>query len=275
MGARIRAEIEASQLRKELGIHDRNFDLLSLIQDAGIEVCFGPIHGGAEGLSLSLNGQDVILIDPECGPESRQRFTLAHEFGHQMLGHSSACSGEMIHGRPKDPHEQEANRFATSLLMPPKLFRHDIRRVHPRFEEISPVASDYGVSLTAATIRYTDFTDDHCALLCFCPSKPTWFVKSPRVERWRVRLEAPRDSLIAGHLDGGQGEVIGLASARTWIENFDWCSDCEIREEVRKVAADTWLVLLSELPDPDDDPDLVEREADEELERRRMSFRRY
>ena len=46
-------------------------------------------------------------------------------------------------------------------------------------------------------------------------------------------------------------------------------------QEVRRVADETWLVLLSELPDPDDDPDLVEREAEEEMERRRMSFRRY
>ena len=45
--------------------------------------------------------------------------------------------------------------------------------------------------------------------------------------------------------------------------------------QVRRVADETWLVLLSELPDPDDDPDLVESEAEGELERRRMSFRRY
>lgn len=275
MGSKVGAEIEASQLRKELGIQERRFDLLGLVRDAGIEVRFGQVPGGAEGLSLSLDGQDVILIDPSCGPDSRQRFTLAHEFGHQLLGHSTACSGDMIHGRPADPHEQEANRFATSLLMPAKLFRQDIRRIHPRFEEISPIAADYGVSLTAATLRYTDLTDDFCALLCFRPPKEPWFIKSGRAGRWRIRLTAPRDSLIASYLDGGEGEAASPISARAWIENFDWRSEVTIREEVRRVANETWLVLLSELPDPEDDPDLVEREADEELERRRMSFRRY
>lgn len=86
---------------------------------------------------------------------------------------------------------------------------------------------------------------------------------------------ALRDSLIASYLDGREGETASPISARAWIENFEWRCESTIREEVRRVADKTWLVLLSELPDPDDDPDVVEREADEELERRRMSFRRY
>ena len=275
MASNFGAEIEASRLRKELSIEDRRFDLLSLVRDTGIEVHLCQIPSGAEGLSLSLNGQDVILIDPSCGPESRQRFTLAHEFGHQMLGHSGACSGDMIHGRPTDPHEQEANHFATSLLMPAKLFRQDIQRIHPRFEEISPIAKDYGTSLTATTLRYTDLTDDYCALLCFRPSKHPWFVKSKRVDRWRIRLEAPPSSLVAAHLHGKEADPTSQTSARAWIENFERRADELIREEVRKVANQTWLVLLSELPDPEDDPDLEEREAEEEQKRRRMSFRRY
>ncbi|MCP4654831.1 MAG: ImmA/IrrE family metallo-endopeptidase [bacterium] len=275
MGSRVAAEIEASQLRKEFGIDDRQFDLLSLVREFGIEVRYQQVSGGAEGLSLRLGGKDIILVDTRSGPESRQRFTLAHEFGHQLLGHSSACPAEAIHGRPADPHEEEANRFATSLLMPARLFRQDIRRVHPRFEEISPIADTYGVSLTATAIRYTELTDDHCALFCFRPSKPPWLVKSGRCKGWWLRLEPPPNSLIAGHLEGEETTVVTEIRAQAWIENYRLRSETAIREEVRRIGERTWLVLLSELPDPDDDPDFEEREAEEELEHRRRSFRRY
>jgi len=46
----------------------------------------------------------------------RQRFTVAHEIGHCLLGHT--CSGADYNFKSKDPREVEANQFASELLMP-------------------------------------------------------------------------------------------------------------------------------------------------------------
>jgi|GEM_PF-4904806 len=224
---------------------------------------------------MRSKGRDRILIDPSYEPESRRRFTLAHELGHQLLGHASACDAHAIHGSPSDPHEQEANGFASGLLMPKRLFCKDIRRVHPRFDELSQLAEDYGVSLTAAALRYTHFTEDYCALVCFRPPERPWFSKSPRCRQWWLRLDPPDDSLVAACMHGDESPGRMACPARSWIENYSWEQEHEIQEDVLLVSEGVWLVMLDELPDPEDDPDLEEREAMEDLERRRMSFRRY
>lgn len=269
------AAIEASLLRKEfVGIEERYFDLPTLVREFGIDLRFHQLPGNIEGMSLEMGGRERILIDPSIDSEERKRFTLAHEFGHQLRGHAIACSSHGIHGRPDDPQEQEANEFATELLMPRRLFRPDIRRVHPRLDELSQLADTYGVSLTAGALRYTSLTKDFCALICFRPPEKPWFVKSPRSKRWWLNLTPPEDSLTAACLRGEESGGSSAGSAKGWLENYSRYQDWEIREEVIQVL-DTWLVLLGELPDPDDDPDLEERHAVEALERRRNSFRRY
>jgi len=275
MGASERAAALAASLRKDLGIQERHMDLFALVKEAGIEIRLGRIPGGAEGLSVSLGNKDVILLDPACKPETRQRFTLAHEFGHHLLGHANACTSDMIHGPATEPLEKEANSFATALLMPAKLFRQDIRPIHPCFEEISPLAGQYGVSLTAAAIRYVDQTDDCCALLCFRPDQLAWLVKSRGAQAWWFHRDPPTGSLVADCLRGSDAEDTQHVPASIWLENHGGRARHQIREQVRSVAENSCLVLLSELPDPDDDPDLVDREAQEDLERRRKSFRRY
>lgn len=53
----------------------------------------------------------------------RQRFTVAHEIGHFLLGHTSSDPGFYL--RSKSPEETEANQFAAELLMPLKMIKND------------------------------------------------------------------------------------------------------------------------------------------------------
>lgn len=85
---------------------------------------------------IAVNDNNILV---------RQRFSIAHEFGHCVCGHGPiAFSGTTIR-----PHWQEAqaNRFAAELLMPkPHLIR---------FGMLTPqnIKDLCGVSLQAATIR--------------------------------------------------------------------------------------------------------------------------
>jgi len=276
MSIHLDPETEASRLRREFVGDARDFDLPALVREFEIRVDYTSLPGDIEGLSLRMDGCDVIFIDPAYEPETRRRFTLAHEFGHQMLGHSCACSSDAIFGRQnRDPQEQQANGFASSLLMPRQLFRSDIRHMDPCFSDIDPLAERYCVSRTAAAIRYTEITADPCALICFRPPKKPWLVKSKRCEGWWITFGVDDGSPVPQRVRDVTTSHSGEASAKIWIDNYQWRSDWTIQEDVRQVSQDVWLVLLGELPDPDDDPDLEEREADEDLKRRRMSFRRY
>ncbi len=63
-----------------------------------------------DAFSLYRDGRPFIFLNTAMSGE-RQRFDTAHELGHLVL-HADA---DVAHGRDK---EQEANRFAASLLMP-------------------------------------------------------------------------------------------------------------------------------------------------------------
>ena len=94
---------------------------------------------------LFVNGRQAI---------SRQRFTLAHEFGHHRMGHSSVVDEQAaISGYTRDPKEVCANAFAAEFLMP----RDAVSawgREHVRgavtLEDVLLLAYEYGVSAQAA-----------------------------------------------------------------------------------------------------------------------------
>lgn len=76
-------------------------------------------------LTKGNNGQTYIVINRAIDNESRKHFTIAHELGHYFLSHQLKqntfyCSKNEIvkEGLWKDPIEQEANYFASCLLMP-------------------------------------------------------------------------------------------------------------------------------------------------------------
>jgi Zn-dependent peptidase ImmA (M78 family) len=63
-------------------------------------------------------GKRLILYNATL-PEPRQRFTIAHELAHHVLGHTDA--GFMFTDRnfaATDPKEMDANLFASTLLVP-------------------------------------------------------------------------------------------------------------------------------------------------------------
>lgn len=71
-----------------------------------------------DGFSTIINGQAHIFVSKNCSAE-RQRFTVAHELGHILLGHVGKY--KLVNREPSDrdnPIEQEANVFASRLLAP-------------------------------------------------------------------------------------------------------------------------------------------------------------
>lgn len=75
-----------------------------------------------DGFSTIVNGRLVIYYNDIDSPITRQRFTIAHELGHCLLGHVKENIRTFRYNseidKYKDPKEIQANVFARDILMP-------------------------------------------------------------------------------------------------------------------------------------------------------------
>jgi Zn-dependent peptidase ImmA (M78 family) len=115
-------------------------------------------------------GHAVIGVNDDHHP-NRRRFTIAHELGHFLLHEGEELhidkvgSGYEIKRRDGkssagiDIDEMEANLFAAELLMPVDFLNADLAKLEPVSlsddEKINLLASRYGVSTQALTLRLT------------------------------------------------------------------------------------------------------------------------
>ncbi|MFL6197761.1 MAG: DnaB-like helicase C-terminal domain-containing protein [Thermoanaerobaculia bacterium] len=245
MNERIDPEELAIELRRDLGITTRSFNIIKLLREAGIAITLKKLPPEMEGLSITSQARDLIVVDTNGVSPTRLRFTLAHELGHQLLGHSSSpCSTHSIHEFPKDNQERDANKFAVALLMPPDLFSADVALRGPAFREISSLAELYGVSLTAAAIRYMDFTEQCCALVCIRPSSSNWFAKSKSCKGIDLRKSPGVETLVSRLLRGDQAPEAADVPLGGWVKGIQ-VEGLSLREEVIRSSYDSWLVLLT------------------------------
>jgi Zn-dependent peptidase ImmA (M78 family) len=111
---------------------------------------------GHEKLSaVSMPGRDasaqIIVLNSDL-PASAQRFALAHEIGHLIM-HTAQATPDM---------EREADRFASSLLMPADDIRRHLRRL--QFRDLGALKAIWHVPLAALIYRAHDLgeiTDRH------------------------------------------------------------------------------------------------------------------
>ena len=116
-----KAIAEARNIRSQSGIPlDLPMpDLLVFVeQAAGLPVAVLGLGKGLAGAYIRQGDGGVVFVN--AGEALvRQRFTLAHELGHHVLGHESVVDPSAdLEGWSNDPREVEANRFASELLAP-------------------------------------------------------------------------------------------------------------------------------------------------------------
>lgn len=115
----------------------------------------------------------AILYNPSISSRGRINFTLAHEFGHYLVHrraqHSGfECGTSRVLGYDPDQAqlrlEREADRFASYLLMPLDDYRDQVRDAVISLDLLRACANRYGVSITAAALKWIEYTAE-CAIL--------------------------------------------------------------------------------------------------------------
>ena len=163
----------AERLLDELGKNVLPIDPFVIAEDHGITVKptkFGKVD--VFGCLVRVGNNFVIIYSTRIENEGFIRFTVAHELGHYFLpGHVDAL---LINGEPHysqsnfvstNPFELEADHFAASLLMPPRLFRREICRAGEGFGAIKSLASTFKTSITATAIRFATYAEDPVAVI--------------------------------------------------------------------------------------------------------------
>jgi len=153
-------------------------------RDAPIAKVRGDDLEGFDGMLAANKARDkwLILYNSAVSSEGRKRFTVAHEFGHYLLHRHQqeefACgagdietSGEGKGGRDI---EKEADDFATTLLMPLDHFRRQVNGQDVSFELLGHCANQYGVSLTAAAIRWLEIAPKRAVLVASRDDHMLW-----------------------------------------------------------------------------------------------------
>jgi len=72
------------------------------------------------GMLFRDSNHHIIGVN-SAHPVQRQRFTIAHELGHHVMGHDSCGSVDL--------QERQANVFAAELLIPLPLLRHALTKI--------------------------------------------------------------------------------------------------------------------------------------------------
>jgi len=192
------AALSADRLINELGITDQA-DLLLLDEIAwarGVLVNEAPLEG-AEARLVIVRGRGIITVSSTVQDSRRKRFSTAHELGHFEMHRArkvlSLCLNEDIREMvPKNVGqdlEQEANEFASSLLLPSRFFAPLCKKREPSLEYISDLANEFSTSLTATALRYLQFCDEPTAAVFSQNNRTQWFQGSQDFEKVREDLK--------------------------------------------------------------------------------------
>lgn len=198
---------EALEARGDLGISlSQPLDdvLATLERTTGLRVFV--VGLGADGIAGAYqiyDGHPYVIINGD-NPVERQRFTLAHEFGHHRLKHGATLDQHLDFGT-SEPHEVQANFFAGAFLAPAKAIEGAIDRLgSPQidFDVLITLAVEFGMSAKAMRIRLE--TSDMLS-----PKLTKQFDERIEAkEHWgrpkALNLTPITDSLVLARQDGGR-----------------------------------------------------------------------
>lgn len=155
-----------NKLLHSCNVTEPPIDLQCVARQLGLAITYEPLPNSISGfLHRHPSGRTTIVVNRNHHV-GRQRFTIAHEIGHFVLGHNEnqiyidkTYTVQLRRDAPTGAHPEEvqANAFAAALLMPKRMLRSDVlQRAHDHHVEddvIDALTYRYGVSERALLIR--------------------------------------------------------------------------------------------------------------------------
>lgn len=204
-----------------------------------------------EALPISLDNFEGALLRSGKGAkwgiaysafireEGKINFTVAHELGHYLLHRtleSILCSEEDLRdfaraSQAAETMEQEANEFASYLLMPMDDFRAQLTGDAVNMDLITHCATRYGTSLAASALKLIEFIDRPVICISSRDGVVQWSRSSEAAFRSGLYLRrgtpVPCQSLTFACQEGGVAKTnrIGLSS-----DSSGWFAGVRVHE---------------------------------------------
>ena len=199
--------------------------------DSPIDKVQGEDLDGFDGLLKANKSRSkwLLLYNSATPSEGRKRFTIAHEFGHYILHRHQQdlfeCGDGDIESGDNNGRdiETEADLFASTLLMPLDDFRRQVSGQSISFDLLGHCADRYGVSLTAAALRWTEIAPQRAVLVASRDDHMLWAksnkaaLKSGAYFATRKNtIELPHDALAHSYNALATSDS-RTGSAQTWF----------------------------------------------------------
>lgn len=164
-------------------------------------------RGGRFHIYANLNR----IKTPHSG---RARFTLAHELGHFYIDeHRRELQSGRTPSHPsrtdfqsKNPVEQEADHFASHLLMPTSRFKMAAKSLGIGLSAVLTLKERFGTSITSTAIRFTKLDLGPCTLVKWNPDGFAWKWFSPSM--YEAGYRATIKTLQAVQPDSATGRAL-------------------------------------------------------------------
>ena len=193
------------------------------------------------------NSYGIISLKNSFKEPGQKRFTLAHELGHYFIERNSTLrkfnctSNDLMSFNFGKIFEQKANQFAAELLMHKPWFTEFTRKLEINMKVIKDIADYFGVTLSAAALRYSLIGKYPIAVIMSSKENPKdkygkviWSsINEYFPLKWIPNgLEVSKDSPASDFFKGNvmqEGEDLVPASA--WFSQDYNCDNSYFREE--------------------------------------------
>lgn len=192
-----------------------------------LELNVGKFEGA---LMKKDSNQWAILYNPTIESKGRILFTKAHELGHYVLHKTLQdefqCGTEDFKSYNNDSIEAEANKFSSYLLMPINDFRQQID-LTDLIQSLSSCTQRYGVSFTAAILKWLEFTDESAVFINSRDGFMNWAVASKTAAkngayfRTKTIITPIPENSLAGNSSIIEEKSGNRIKANLWFEYAD------------------------------------------------------
>lgn len=178
----------------------------------------------------------IIAINSNIREVGRKHFTICHEVGHFILpGHGeSSCKANMIESWNGilSPQEIDANRVASELLLPASEVYPIVTKEKATITLAKKLSKEFGVSLTAATLKVVELTEESCALVWSEGNCIKWFKRNENFGRY-INIGKLDEQTLAANLfnNSDKREIENSVYAEFWLSEDDKSSKDKIWED--------------------------------------------
>jgi Zn-dependent peptidase ImmA (M78 family) len=229
----------------ELYTWDNVIEPVTILENNGVEVIFDNYDADFEGLTIYRDKKFFVHINTKYIPQNslRSRFTLAHEAGHFFIPEHNlelqrSYHPSKFHANETSLIEQEANYFASALLMPDQQFKDFCNRKKFSLEVVEQISKRFGVSRVAVLLRFIEI-GNYPLMVAFCQNnKLSWLVRSddfPYLGAFKSKYghELPENSVVGEYfkLDNAKYTGIEKVKADDWFYLNDDMINKELNEQ--------------------------------------------